>query len=60
MIEMYEAKDKENINNLKKQDLIGSHPFTLHQIVSSMNSLIKAELKSPVENFCGNIKIESQ
>ena len=60
MLEMYEATDKDNPNNLKNQELIGSHLFTLHQIVSTVNSLVKAELKSPVSNACGHIKIESQ
>lgn len=60
MIEVYDVDDETNINNLSKQEFIGSHQFTLHKIVSGRNQTLEAELKNPARNNCGKIKIIGQ
>ena len=57
MIEVYDVDDETNLNNLSKQEFIGSCSFTLHKIVSGKNQTLEAELINTVRNKCGKIKI---
>ena len=34
LLEVYDADDGNNLNDLSKQDFIGSHQFTLHSVVT--------------------------
>jgi len=59
-LDVYDADDMNQINNLQKQDLVGGQKFTLHQIVTKPNQtaafdLVNALSKKPT----GQAKIQA-
>jgi len=56
MVEVYDADDGANLNNLAAQDFIGSICFTLHKLVAAKNQTIEIELVNPKKK-AGSIKI---
>lgn len=60
MVEVYDCDDATNIDDLSKQQLIGSHKFTLHDVVTQMNQELTADLINPAMKDCGKIKIRAQ
>ena len=53
MIEIYDVDDSTCLQNLSKQELIGSFKFTLHKVVTGKNQSLTGDLKNPVRDHEG-------
>ena len=60
VVEVYDIDDATNVNDLTKQELIGSYHFDLHSIVNSTNQELNSELQNPKIKKCGEIKIVAE
>ena len=47
LVEVYDCDDATALEDLSKQELIGSHQFSLHDVVTQMNQELSASLTNP-------------
>ena len=45
-VEVYDADDRSDLNNLKKQDYIGCAEFMMHELIRSKNQKLTLDLKN--------------
>jgi len=57
MIELYDADDVHNLNNLAGQDFMGSLQFSMHKLVAARDTTIEIELTNPKKKNAGSLKI---
>ena len=56
-VDVYDADDATQLNNLNKQEFIGSFNFQLGKLISARNQEITGQIESSVRKNSGNIKI---
>lgn len=59
-IEVYDMDDKDNLNDLSKQDYIGCCLFTLHQVLRGVGQILNVTLVDKANAFTGNATIQAE
>lgn len=60
LVEIYDADDATQLNNLAAQQFVGGYQFTMHKVVTARNQELVAELENPARAKNGTVKIKGQ
>ena len=59
LVEVFDVDDATSTQNLAKQEFVGSHSFTLHQVINAREKY-QAPLENPVRRLASTVNILAQ